>query len=359
MIFEPNIFNPFSSFSSISALFISKDNGSLALDYEIVEEFSNFISKLREEFNPKFKAKIKLDAYIDKEIELKDCRDDLLSLSQQLTSEEDKSLIEETINELEGLILTLSKTIQEKVRFIFSRKLDALYSQKYSSRSYLQNYLDVSQQTVSTYFNGMALPSIDKLLKISSLLNCSIDYLLKEDVVEPDLSDDIIYKEIGLSSKAKNLLTTNKSKGQEYHSRITNTLNFLIEGTEDYETDILSDIRDFLYPSTTSFDKPFHIVDRGVFEHFYEVLKNSESTDVALASYKNLLSYIDKDERLRRESFKDIDTLHLTIIQKKLIRLKDKVMEELQEEDLYLYNNIFDDPYNLTDIPSDFEDDNK
>lgn len=37
---------------------------------------------------------------------------------------------------------------------------------------------EVSQETISAYESGKALPSVDTLIKISKFLNVSIDYLL-------------------------------------------------------------------------------------------------------------------------------------------------------------------------------------
>lgn len=46
--------------------------------------------------------------------------------------------------------------------------------------------LNVTRQTVSRWEAGTALPDIDKISDIASLLNVSCDYLLKDDVTEEE-----------------------------------------------------------------------------------------------------------------------------------------------------------------------------
>ena len=46
----------------------------------------------------------------------------------------------------------------------------------------LAKELGVSQQAVSKWENGSAEPSVEVLIKLSEIFNCSIDELVKENV---------------------------------------------------------------------------------------------------------------------------------------------------------------------------------
>jgi len=50
----------------------------------------------------------------------------------------------------------------------------------------LAEKMHVSRQTVSKWETGEALPDVDKLLELSKLFSCTIDTLLKEDIVPLD-----------------------------------------------------------------------------------------------------------------------------------------------------------------------------
>ena len=47
----------------------------------------------------------------------------------------------------------------------------------------LAERMNVSRQTVSKWENGEAYPELDKLMELSNLFSCTLDALLKEDMM--------------------------------------------------------------------------------------------------------------------------------------------------------------------------------
>ena len=45
--------------------------------------------------------------------------------------------------------------------------------------------LGVSRQSVSKYESGLTYPETDKLIRLSELFGCTVDYLLKDNAEEP------------------------------------------------------------------------------------------------------------------------------------------------------------------------------
>lgn len=67
----------------------------------------------------------------------------------------------------------------------FGEKLRGLRRKRGLSQEELAAQLEVSRQAVSKWESGQGYPETDKLLRLSALLGCSLDYLLKEDAL-PD-----------------------------------------------------------------------------------------------------------------------------------------------------------------------------
>lgn len=59
------------------------------------------------------------------------------------------------------------------------------------SQKELANKLNVSPSIVSGYETGERTPSIDVLISLSYLFNCSLDYLLGKDNKEPKATIDV------------------------------------------------------------------------------------------------------------------------------------------------------------------------
>lgn len=67
----------------------------------------------------------------------------------------------------------------------FSKKLAKLRRAQNYTQEQFANLLDVSRQAVSRWENGTAFPETEKLIRISEMFDCSIDYLLKDSIEEP------------------------------------------------------------------------------------------------------------------------------------------------------------------------------
>ena len=63
-------------------------------------------------------------------------------------------------------------------------KLAKARKEKNITQEQLADYLGVSRQSVSKWESDIAYPETDKLIRLSELFDCSLDYLLKEDITE-------------------------------------------------------------------------------------------------------------------------------------------------------------------------------
>lgn len=63
-------------------------------------------------------------------------------------------------------------------------KLSKLRKEYYYTQEQLADILGVSRQSISKWESDIAYPETDKLVKMGKLFDCSIDYLLKEDISE-------------------------------------------------------------------------------------------------------------------------------------------------------------------------------
>ena len=67
----------------------------------------------------------------------------------------------------------------------FSDKLSKLRRMQNYTQEQFADLLGVSRQTVSKWESGIAYPETDKLIKISDMFSCSIDYLLRDAIDDP------------------------------------------------------------------------------------------------------------------------------------------------------------------------------
>ena len=74
----------------------------------------------------------------------------------------------------------------------------------------LADILGVSRQSISKWESDIAYPETEKLIELGKLFDCSMDYLLKEEVIEKGDVQTSILTEI--SRKVVNLKNKDKSK---------------------------------------------------------------------------------------------------------------------------------------------------
>ena len=69
---------------------------------------------------------------------------------------------------------------------ILAEKIAILRRQNGWSQEELADQLNVSRQAVSKWEGGTSIPDLDKILKLSALFEVSTDYLLKDELEQPD-----------------------------------------------------------------------------------------------------------------------------------------------------------------------------
>ena len=92
-------------------------------------------------------------------------------------------LISEIFNcTIDSLLLeeTTSLEIPNESFATFGERLIYLRKKNHMSQELLSDALGVSRQSIFKYERNLIYPDLDKIIKISNLYNCSIDYLLKE-----------------------------------------------------------------------------------------------------------------------------------------------------------------------------------
>ena len=80
------------------------------------------------------------------------------------------------------------------------------------SQEQLADILGVSRQSISKWESDIAYPETDKLIELGKLFDCSMDYLLKEDVTE---KSDV--QASGFTEKVEEIsrkVMTDKNKGK-------------------------------------------------------------------------------------------------------------------------------------------------
>lgn len=87
-------------------------------------------------------------------------------------------------------------------------KLSKLRKENNYTQEQLANVLNVSRQAISKWESDTAYPETDKLIRISELFNCSLDYLLKDkaDGDVQNLGTDTAYKNGSREKKSEKML---------------------------------------------------------------------------------------------------------------------------------------------------------
>ena len=91
-------------------------------------------------------------------------------------------------------------------------KLSKLRKEYNYTQEQLADILGVSRQSISKWESDIAYPETDKLVKMGKLFECSMDYLLKEDVIEKNGA-----QASGFTEKVEEIsrkVMTDKNKGK-------------------------------------------------------------------------------------------------------------------------------------------------
>ena len=79
----------------------------------------------------------------------------------------------------------------------------------------LADILGVSRQSISKWESDIAYPETDKLIELGKLFDCSMDYLLKEDVTEKDGTQPSSFNEKVEEISRKVMTYKNKGKAKK------------------------------------------------------------------------------------------------------------------------------------------------
>lgn len=84
---------------------------------------------------------------------------------------------------------------------MFSEKIQNLRKSNQLSQEQLAEKLQVSRQTISKWELKETIPDAEKIVLISRLFSVSIDYLLKDEIVEDINNDNVNQSSVSLSAK--------------------------------------------------------------------------------------------------------------------------------------------------------------
>ena len=79
----------------------------------------------------------------------------------------------------------------------------------------LADVLGVSRQSISKWESDIAYPETDKLIELGKLFDCSMDYLLKEDVIEKNDAQASGFTEKVEENSRKVMTDKNKGKAKK------------------------------------------------------------------------------------------------------------------------------------------------
>ena len=98
-------------------------------------------------------------------------------------------------------------------------KLSKIRKEYNYTQEQLADILGVSRQSISKWESDIAYPETDKLIELGKLFDCSMDYLLKEDVTE---KQSTVTKETEkIWDKFKNSFTSAKVRRWSAECRFT------------------------------------------------------------------------------------------------------------------------------------------
>ena len=93
-------------------------------------------------------------------------------------------------------------------------KLSKLRKEYNYTQEQLADILGVSRQSISKWESDIAYPETEKLIELGKLFECSMDYLLKDDIIEKtgtSVSDSTFTEKVTEISKK---VMTDKNKGK-------------------------------------------------------------------------------------------------------------------------------------------------
>lgn len=159
---------------------------------------------------------------------LYDYKANLTSLAELIVGIEERAQIKfAQLSDEVGRVLRLIEDVSEEyAKGVFASKLKYFFEKKGITQKEVASQLLISQQSVSLWLKGKGYPNIPVLIALASLLETSLDFLLRPDGVEITLEEEKLYQTVGLSSTS-----TKKLKDLVKNEKIDllTTLNTIIE----------------------------------------------------------------------------------------------------------------------------------
>ena len=100
--------------------------------------------------------------------------------------------------------------MKEKENMTLGEKIAKQRKELNYTQEQLADILGVSRQSISKWESDIAYPETEKLIELGKLFDCSMDYLMKEEVIEKGDVQTSIFTEI--SRKVVNPKNKDKSK---------------------------------------------------------------------------------------------------------------------------------------------------
>ena len=126
------------------------------------------------------------------------------------------------------------------------QKLKALLKDNYMTQEDLAERLEVSRQAVGKWVNNKGIPEVGKLIQISNLFRVSMDYLLKEDFEEKNISKERTISDSGYYV-SQEMLDGYLSYSRQNVNRVTGGISLFILSNVFDCLDHHSMIMSFLY----------------------------------------------------------------------------------------------------------------
>ncbi len=308
-------------------------NDSSNLNDVEVKKFKDYLNSFLAELDKKSFEKTELKYFIKVETELTNYYTELEDTFEKTSNKIISELIQ---NVSSGLDIAETKK-NKRIKYIFGRRLQSLLVQRKKTSKDLEKLLRVSQQTVSSYIAGSVYPSPDKVNKICTFLDCSVDYLLNEDIRELNYQDDKVYKDIGLDANSINILRWLRSNRLPDFCGISFTLNALIHRLYfkgDLRTDVLTAITEYIKETRGKVE--LYTVTEENLEMLKDHLREIKSLDEIHAVFNNFKEVLAAEDINRMNRFTDPQILHLKNIENKLRN----TWEELRTEYLEYVDKI-------------------
>ncbi|HOJ10892.1 MAG TPA: helix-turn-helix transcriptional regulator [Clostridiales bacterium] len=173
-----------------------------------------------------------------------------------------------------------------------SRKLEGITEGEFEhlgipelTQSEIESITGVPKQQINSYING-TIPRMDTVVKLSEGLGVSVDFLVKDEVVEPKADTQAIFQETGLSSDAFKILKTFKLKKEINLPLVINALELLIKNAGNWYNDPLTAIGKFLQLSA---DDTIYLLNEKRFDDFEDILNSSNSVEDIRNEYEKLI----------------------------------------------------------------------